>query len=303
MAARLADLAWLGAIGPRGLPRHRPILASTGTATVAALTDHQLAGVYEARDSRHAAFAREAAGGQLPLPPRPEQLVAAALNTAWREVPCFNAVREPLWRLAISAVPGANIREWCCHCDLHSPAAASSRLHAFWDCPVAVAVRGQLAAGLPPGTMVARTNVWLLQPPAGVVGLCPRAWAMVALAALEAMEFGRRYLYALGRSRDWPDPGPAGHVVLNRALPNFVFVAHMRPHIMAARDACVRRVANAAAGRFWRSLGDFAHLHRGQPRRWALTPAHPFLHTRPDGSVGLALPAGVAAPVGEDDDL
>ena len=229
--------------------------------------------------------------------------MAAALNTAWKEVPCFNAVREPLWRLAINAVPGANIRPWHCSCDLHGQPAASSRLHAFWDCPVAVAVRSQLAAGLPPGTVVSRANVWLLQPPAGVPGLCPRAWAMVALAALEAMEFGRRYLYALRCSPDWPDPGPAGHVALARALPNFIFPAHVRPHILAARDACVQRVTNTAAGRFWRTLGEFAHLHSGQPRRWALTPAHPFLHTRPDGSIALALPAGVAAPPGEDDDI
>ena len=86
-----------------------------------------------------------------------------------------------------------------------------------------------------------------------------------------------------------------------RALPNFVFAAHVRRHVLAARDALVRRVANAAAGRFWRTLGDFAHLHREQPRRWALTPAHPFLSIQPDGSVGLALPAGAPAPPDEDD--
>jgi hypothetical protein len=123
---------------------------------------------------------------------------------------------------------------------------------------------------------------------------------MVALAALDAMEFGRRYLYALRASPDWPDPGPAGHAALARALPNFIFAAHVRRHILAARDALVQRVANAEAGRFWRTLGDFARLHRQQPQRWALTPAHPFLCVQPDGSVGLALPAGAPAPPDED---
>ena len=198
-------------------------------------------------------------------------------------------------------MPGGRIHPWHCSCDLHGPPPPSPRLHTFWTCPVARAVRQQLAAALPAGVAVRRANIWLLRPPAGVQGLCPRAWALVALAALEAMEFGRRYLYALRVSPEWPDPGPAGHVALARALPNFIFAAHVRRHIMAARDALVQRVANAATGRFWRTLGDFAYLHRQQPRRWALTPAHPFLHIRPDGSVGLALPAGVPAPPDEND--
>lgn len=303
LAAHLSDLAWLGPLGPNGRPRHRPIPVTTGSATVAALTDHQLSGVYEAREARHAAFAREAADAPNLAPPHPERQVQAALTLAWRDVPCLNAIRETLWRLSIGAVPGANIRPWRCSCDLHGAPSPSSRLHTFWECPVAQAVRQQLAAALPAGTSVRRANVWLLQPPAGVPGLCPRAWALAALAALEAMEFGRRYLYALRASPEWPDPGPAGHAALAGALPNFIFAAHIRPHVMAARDALVSRVANAAAGRVWRTLGDFAHLHLTPPPRWALTPAHPFLHVLPNGTLGLALPVGVVAPPDEDNDL
>jgi len=305
MVTHLSGLAWLGQPGPGGRPRHRPISATAGTATVAALTGHQLAAAAAARDARHAAYAREAALAPYMVPPTPEHLVSAALRRAWREVPCYNTVRETVWRLTINAVPGAHIpaQVWQCPCDLHGPAIPSPRIHSFWACPIARAVRRQLTVGLPPGAVVRRTDLWLLQPPAGAPGLCPRAWSFVAMAALTAMEHGRRYLWALRRSPEWPDPGPAGHAALAWALPNFVFAAHVRRHILMARDALVTRVANAAAAHFWRTLQDFVFLHTTIPRRWALTPAHPFLHVRPDGTLGLALPAGVQAPPDEDDAL
>ena len=305
MAAHLSTLAWLGQPSPTGRPRHRPIPATSGVATVAALTHHQLAPTEEERAALYAAYAREAALAPDLAQPSPERLVLAALRLAWKGVPCYNTVKETLWRLAIHAVPGGRIpaAAWRCPCDLHGPPAPSSRLHSFWACPVARAVRRQVALGLPPGAVVQRADLWLLHPPAGALGLCPRAWALVALAALTAMEHGRKYLWALRNSPEWPDPGPAGHVALARALPNFIFPAHVRRHILAARDALIQRVANAAAGHFWRTLHDFTLLHAVPPRRWALTPAHPFLHVMPDGSLGLSLPAGVPAPPEEDDDL
>ena len=162
---------------------------------------------------------------------------------------------------------------------------------------MAKAVRAQLELGLP-GVAVLRVHVWLLQAPAVPPGLCPRAWALVALAALAAMEHGRRHLYALRVGPTWPDPGPAGHRVLHGALPPFLFDGHVRQHIMAERDAIVARVSNAAAGRFWHLLQDFASAQGVAPRGWAVGPEHPFLRVAPgDGRLQLRLPEGVEAPL------
>jgi hypothetical protein len=45
------------------------------------------------------------------------------------------------------------------------------RHHAFWDCPVACAVRQQLNQALPPGQPCAEPKFWLLQAPPGIDGV------------------------------------------------------------------------------------------------------------------------------------
>ena len=108
----------------------------------------------------------------------------SALACAWR-LPCDNRVKEPLWRLAVDAIPGSRFRPWTCPCLASSPS-SSGRQHSFWDCPVAVGVRAQLSdARLPGGAVPAATQaaVWLLQTPTGGAN----TWPAVALCATAAM--------------------------------------------------------------------------------------------------------------------
>jgi hypothetical protein len=60
--------------------------------------------------------------------------------------------------------------------------------HAFWDCPVAYAVRQQLNQALLPSQSFSEPNIWLVQAPPGAQ---QPMWDVVAPAALSAMDVGR----------------------------------------------------------------------------------------------------------------
>ena len=81
-------------------------------------------------------------------------------------LPCPTAVKEPLWRMALASFPGACIRPWCWPC---SPTAAHVHpcLHAFWDCPIALAPvpPARCPANCPPRPLVS--------PPVGPACLPP----------------------------------------------------------------------------------------------------------------------------------
>lgn len=122
---------------------------------------------------------------------------------------------------------------------------AAIRAHYFWGCPVAAAVVAELQRwpGLPPLTCA---DVWLLRAPPGVHS---GVWALACMAAVHAMERGRRALWhqALsdhrGEARD----------------PNLVSIA--------SKEAVVL---------FWCLLQDLADL-QSVPNGWtALPPDHPF---------------------------
>ena len=261
-----------------------------------------MAPVAARRWARHTDYVRLAMG----LAPNsaPHQHVRrfrAALYHAWR-VPCTNFLKETLWRLAVDSIPGGAIRPWLCPCDLHAhPPVRSSRLHSFWDCPVAAAVRTQVDSAL--GVPVSRPALWLLGPPP-VHNLDPGVWRLVCLAALSAMEHGRALLWAHRCSPDWPEPGALGWAALARAgpLPAHLLQAHVLPHALAARDALVRRVARSAAVRFWHNLQDFASAHSLPPPGWAVTPATPFLHISPAGFLSVHLPPAAPPEAGVLDD-
>jgi hypothetical protein len=232
---------------------------------VRALTTLLTTSATRTRLDRHATFCRQALG----LPARAGvgpvlQQFQAALHTAWR-LPCANSAKEPLWRLAVDCTPGCTIRPWLCHC-ARTPF-PSARLHTFWDCPVAQAVRTQIDHVLAPSapTPTSRANVWLLGPPP-LPHITPGVWTLVCLCALAAMEYGRTLLWAqhhhlpAAPAPQWANP--------------------------------LRAVSNAAVARFWHLLQDFA---RANPRHWTLPHSHPFLHTittaDPRGRLDIHLPS------------
>ena len=171
-----------------------------------------------------APFAALAAGAPPPpLPPLPPPLpsplpplaeLSAVLRRLWR-LPWENGRKETFWRLAYDALPTAarlHVNEPCpCGAAVPRP----GRQHHFWDCPVARAVVGQLeaaravaAAPAPPPAPPTLADVWLARPPNGVHA---GVWGVVCLAAVEAMDHGRRRLTGLRlrwrqRQQHWQPP-------------------------------------------------------------------------------------------------
>jgi hypothetical protein len=246
--AALAGLAWPPPPGALSDPIH-PV---AGTASVRALTCLLTAPVTAARAARHAAFVSCA----LHSSPRADASASlrafrSSLGAAWR-LRCDNRLKEPLWRLAVDAVPGSLIRPWTCPCGARASAAAPPRQHSFWDCPVAVAVRAQLALALHEAP--SQPHVWLLQPPRA--SLRPGVWTLVCLAALSAMEYGRRRL--------WAD-----------------------------RESSLDVVGRAAVLRFWCDLQAFVSSCPSPPSAWGpLGADHPFLCER-DGALFVSVPSPV----------
>jgi hypothetical protein len=196
----------------------RPVCPAGQPPSVRVLTSLQLPDSVE-RDLHMQRFIVQASG---PVPPDrlPPAVVAlrATLRAVWRQ-PWDNRAKEVLWRLALNGVPGAGgggrRHAGPCVCGTQPCAdqrvqwgSAVHRQHAFWDCPVAHAVRDQLQQGLQQGgeeavPAVAQRHLWLLQSPSAEVP--PVLWWAVSLAALAAMEQGRRHLWALV-SRQPPTP-------------------------------------------------------------------------------------------------
>ena len=257
--AALAGLHWPH---PRSTPAqlHPPLVPANGVVPVRLATMRLMAPEAALRTSRHAAFVRLA----FPAPPPPLSPAIvlarfqASLAAAWR-VPCDNRIKATLWRVALDAVPGARVRPWACPCCAPGPPATSGRQHTFWECSVALAVRGQLDAGM--ALAVTRPSLWLLAPPPSIP---PGLWSLVALTALAAMDHGRRLLWALASAPSWPAPGPA-------------------------RVLAVQAVGDAAALYFWAAIGDFAFAHPTPPHSVPVLASTPFLAVR-DGRVVALLP-------------
>jgi len=189
--------------------------------------------------------------------------VLAALRRLWR-VRCENRLKEPFWRLTQDGLPTAERLHAGNLCACGDPSPSPGRLHHYWACPVARAVVDSISAAV--GNPVPRAAIWLARVPAGVQA---DVWCVVCLAAIAAMDHGRRVLYAISQ-------GP--------------------PSAAPARDVA----STAARNRFWRHLSDFLAYQRSLPPwRDACPPGHPFFHLdAATGSLVLHCPAMVAAPPG-----
>ena len=109
-----------------------------------------------------------------------------------------NGTKEIFWILVYGAA-----HSWVpCVCG----APQRGRDHFYWACPVAQAVVAEVQRCLPPSAgFVTRSHFWLLRAPAGQF---PQAWAVVALAALAAMESARRVQTRRARSQGGAAPVP-----------------------------------------------------------------------------------------------
>ena len=234
------------------------VIVTLATYSVSAGTRLQLREVDAARSDCHVAYVREALG-VLPLLPPPVVLspteatglvnLQSTFQRMWSNLRWENLNKEIFWRLTVDGVPmfgNSHIRnrpaEPCvCGAFPHGPGPPSSpRMHHFWACTVAQEVVRVLESRCQ--CSVLRQHLWLACPPASHVQQC--VWDVVVLAALSAIEAGRRYLHANHAS----DPAAV----------------------------CARAKVKAVAD-FWSRLQDFASL--GLPRKgWSgVGSAHPLL--------------------------
>ncbi len=193
------------------------------------------------------------------------------------------------------------------------------RQHTFWGCSVARAVVGAVADALPLAVRprLLCTHIWLCVPPDPAV-INEHVWRVVCLAALSAMEYGRRVLWALHLSAT-RQPGAAAPAAAGAAasIQLTLFEAwgiDPPPSIAAAATAAAEgeagaaaaavaaspphRAARVAVANFWARLQDFVTLHAAcEPKRWAgaaltaepslsAATGHPFMQIHPAGPTG-----------------
>ncbi|PNW72729.1 hypothetical protein CHLRE_15g638955v5 [Chlamydomonas reinhardtii] len=183
---------------PRSVPRRRlgwrhgaadvPLL----TLSVKQATQLQLAPAYDALRVRHLAFIQEAYSGAAP-PAEAIHALRAALARLWALV-WEPRHKEPLWRLAVNGFTGFGmLAAWAADgrvakCPCGTQMTAGARVHHFWDCVVAEALRALMRERA--NVDITRNQLWLVQAPPG---LSQAVWDIVCLAAVAALEYGRQH--------------------------------------------------------------------------------------------------------------
>ncbi|PNW81093.1 hypothetical protein CHLRE_07g341553v5 [Chlamydomonas reinhardtii] len=171
------------------------------TLTVKQATQLQLAPAYDALRVRHLAFIQEAYSGAAP-PAEAIHALRAALARLWALV-WEPRHKEPLWRLAVNGFTGFGmLAAWAADgrvekCPCGTQMTAGARVHHFWDCVVAEALRDVMREHA--NVDITRNQLWLVQAPPG---LSQAVWDIVCLAAVAALEYGRQRLYACRDAAD-----------------------------------------------------------------------------------------------------
>ena len=218
-------------------------------------------------------FVRQATTRQAGRAPRS---IAATVQEAWR-APVDGRVKEIFLRLTVNGVNaagGGGITFTApCVCGWAARPGSDShvhRAHAFWECPVAQAVRLQMQASMPRRVVVQRRHVWLLTSPCGE-HCTAEVWRAVAMVALLAMEGGRAMLWAARQQLQHGE--------------------------LAAGASPVEVAKRRAVGRFWLLLIEVAATATRLEDWPGVTDHHPFLAPRAPGTGPGVLEARV--PVGE----
>jgi hypothetical protein len=143
----------------------------------------------------------------------------------------------------------------------------------------------------------------LLASPAPFV-LRPQIWGVVCIAALDAMRYGMRVLYAMAHTEaeqraDAEAQRLRDGGLRQAALEEVWFGAPRADLAPPGAPPAVRAGARAAAA-FWASLQDFASLHSGGAGGWApaagLAADHPFVAgcAAAPGELVVVVPPGQA---------
>jgi hypothetical protein len=197
--------------------------------TVALATRLQQSPTLEAIAERHSVFTAAAAALEQ-LTPLTQLPAVPSVLRRWWALKVANIYKESAWRLTLNAFPTAqrmHLSTPCPACGLAAPGFQ----HLFWMCPVADAVRSEIERQLIACHMLeiprrlACADIWLARLPNP--SLHRIVWDLVCLAAIHAMDVGRRAAWAVGQR-----------------LPSPTLVTRI-----AARAAC---------GALWTALADFA---------------------------------------------
>ena len=223
------------------------------------------------------------------------RVFAGLLPTLW-SIHWENKQKEVLWRLAADGIRGASSRiQFRCPCSsaVHD---TDPRLHSFWTCPVAVAVRDALQASLdaasPQPGPLQRASLWLCTArPCSSIDL--EVWRVVCLAALSAMDHGRRQLWRLSfaAARDAPrDPN-------QRTLYQ---VWGIPPPPSVPLRSITDRAGSLAVADFWARIADFVDVCN-PPLEWEDTvgPDHPFI-SHGGAWVNMRSPPSALTPISDD---
>jgi hypothetical protein len=232
------------------------------------------------------------------------------ISIAWK-LPWHNCHKEILWRLAVNGVPwagGHDIGQTApCACGQWVPPvhvddktrALAWREHCFWSCPVAQAVRDVLHSALPQGLPLHRAHVWLLQTP-DTFAVRQDVWDIVCMAALTAMNFGKKILHARHREVLEADSSVA-QPGLHQATLHDMWHGPSHDDTQSSQHVThLQRAQARAVAEFWNVLQSFAFLHDGHyegqwwgaGQRPSLPHRHPFLAGIPNlqGSVRVMVP-------------
>lgn len=197
--------------------------------TVALATRLQQSPTLVAIAARHAAF-QSSVRALEQAPPLVQLPAVTSVLSRWWALRVANMYKESAWRLTLNAFPTAqrmHLSTPCPACGEGMPGFE----HLFWSCPVADAVRGEIERQLVACGLIhtprrlACADIWLARLPSP--SLHRVVWDLVCLAAIHAMDVGRRAAWAVGQRLSSP-------VLVTR---------------IAARAAC---------GGFWAALADFA---------------------------------------------
>ena len=153
-------------------------------------------------------MAKEAAS-----PPTAEEVQSAAsllqhtMSKSWKFMNIENSIKETFWRLCLNGVAGAGghgiSMQGPCPCGWTNPHPQdhmAAQQHHFWSCDVAKAVTKAINLQSPQGSPPCKlSHLWLMKPPNG---FHEAIWPAIAMAAITAMERGRRYLWALSAGGD-----------------------------------------------------------------------------------------------------
>jgi hypothetical protein len=244
--------------------------------------------------------------------------IVAAQRQLWR-VHWDNEFKEVYWRLVLNGLATSERlhQQQCrCVCGLLPGGLPPGRRHHFWDCSVAkcvVQAMQQQLVGWCRGRLCAY-NVLCMEPPRRVDAahtLHKGVWRVVCLAAVNAMDVGRRAACQIN-VREKEQQGevaaaqraaavPRGQRLITDMFQPAQLTPSQQQHQQQVRQrqqlqeqqqqqqqqqaaaTQLAEVQQQAVAHFWELLGDFVALSAA-PQSWLpqISPSHPFLHVTGD---------------------